>query len=416
MNPIQAVAAFSLYVFGIILAPIITPHITERVGRKPTYLVSTLLSALFAIGTSRSTTYAAVAVTRFFAGLTGGPIAVLVEGTFADLWSETFTGSYYIFIMMSQYLGAATGAIAGGAIVERTGGWRWTEYLHVILAAAALLYGAAMPETFPRALVRRAARRDNHRPDGLEPAPTGTDIGTMVRLTVTQPLAMLVAEPIVVMLALSLSLNFGVLFTAFVAVPATLSAGGLGPRAIGLAFLGPFAGALTAALIALVLDQAAFRRSSHKIEHRMLPAMLGALLATAALFWIGWTTRAGVAFPEAVPIAGLSIYVCGSALMLIGFISFIFDAYPRQETLSALTALACTRVLSAGWFVMIVPIAVLNIPSQWLFGIWGILTAVLAPVPFVVLFFGERLRTRSRYAETKEVRSYHSGSSTAMSA
>ena len=104
------------------------------------------------------------------------------------------------------------------------------------------------------------------------------------------------------------------------------------------------------------------------------------------------------------------------ALMLIGFISFIFDAYPRQETLSALTALACTRLPSAGWFVLIVPIAVLNIPSQWLFGIWGIIAAVLAPVPFVLFFFGERLRTRSRYAQTKEAMGHHDGNSAMMSA
>ncbi|KAH8901102.1 MFS general substrate transporter [Thozetella sp. PMI_491] len=401
-NPIQAIVAFSLYIFGIFFAPILTPHMTERLGRRPTYFAGIILNALFVLGTARARTYASIAVCRFFAGFFGGPIAVLVEGTFADLWSALFTSTYYIFIMASQYFGAAAGAIVGGAIVLEKGDWRWTAYIHMMLAAGALVYGAFMPETFPRTIIRRRARK-SHVPDHLPEAPTGTKIRTMARLTVTDPIIMLFSEPLVIIISLFLSLNFGVLFTAFVAVPSTLSAGGFDARQIGLAFFGPFGGAALAGFFVLVIDQITARQARAKyhrnmsIEFRMVPPMLGAVLMPGALFWIGWTTRAGSDFPAAVPIAGVGVYVCGSAMTLLGFISYIFDAYPPQATLSALTIMACTRVVSAGWFVLYVPIAVLNIPSQWVFGIWGIIAITFMPIPFVIYKWGESMRKRSSY-------------------
>lgn len=101
LSMVKAILPFSLFLFGIFFAPIFTPHLSERLGRMPVYIVSLPLMELFLVGASRSETYAAVAVTRFFAGLCGGPSVVLIEGTFADVWPAQFTSTYVSDILLS---------------------------------------------------------------------------------------------------------------------------------------------------------------------------------------------------------------------------------------------------------------------------------------------------------------------------
>ena len=104
-----AILGMSLYIFGISLAPIHTPHFSERFGRTPVYMTSLFGSALFVLGASRGKTFAAVAVCRFFAGLFGGPCLVLIEGTFADIWSPAATNTYYSFLAAAANIGAGLG-------------------------------------------------------------------------------------------------------------------------------------------------------------------------------------------------------------------------------------------------------------------------------------------------------------------
>jgi MFS transporter, DHA1 family, multidrug resistance protein len=104
-----AILGFSLYLFGIFFAPIYTPHCSERFGRRPVYYVSLFLCMLFTLGASRSMTWTSLAACRFFAGFTGGPCLVLIEGTFADIWSAATTNTYYSFLAASANAGAGLG-------------------------------------------------------------------------------------------------------------------------------------------------------------------------------------------------------------------------------------------------------------------------------------------------------------------
>lgn len=105
----MAVLGLSLPLFGIAFAPIITPHLSERFGRSPVYLVSLPLFALFILGAAYSSSFGALAVCRFFAGFFGGPCLVLIEGTFADVWPAHSTVTYYSFLSLASYIGAGCG-------------------------------------------------------------------------------------------------------------------------------------------------------------------------------------------------------------------------------------------------------------------------------------------------------------------
>ncbi len=104
-----AILGLSLNLLGIAFAPIITPHLSERFGRQAVYLVSLPTFSLFILGASFSRSFAALAVCRFFAGFFGGPCLVLIEGTFADVWSAKITVAYYSFLALASFIGAACG-------------------------------------------------------------------------------------------------------------------------------------------------------------------------------------------------------------------------------------------------------------------------------------------------------------------
>jgi DHA1 family multidrug resistance protein-like MFS transporter len=290
----QAILGMSLYLFGVTFAPIWTPHVTERTGRSLVYLYSLPACGLFLVGAGVSRSFAGVAICRFFAGLAGGPCLVLIEGTFADIWSAETTNTYYAFLGTAAYIGAACGPIAGGYIVTAYG-WRWTQYLSCIVIFAAFLFAIGMPETYQREIPRRRARRAG-KPFHQEPAQSGVTVSQMFRITVLDPIRMIFTEPIVALASAMLIFNFAVVFQWFITVPVVLtSVYGFDLERAGLAFTTAIVGAVLAAFCNIAIEQISTgmlmkRRGmtmAQTLEYRLVPAMLGQFLVTAALFWIG---------------------------------------------------------------------------------------------------------------------------------
>lgn len=201
--------------------------------------------------------------------------------------------------------------------------WRWTQYTTLMFCLAALFLGFGAPETYRRLLVRQRAKRLGVAAQ-QEPAPTGTTFGVMAKLTLINPLKLLVTDPVTLMLSLYMALNFGVLFAWFVLVPTVLiGVAKFTPAQVGDAFTSAIGGMGCAAISATLIDQGVVRYLCRKkgmryavdIEHRMITVIIGACLITAALFWVGWT--ANPMHKPVVPIIGTGVYVWGSAMCLV---------------------------------------------------------------------------------------------------
>ena len=342
----KAIAPFSLYLFGIAFAPIHTPHLSERYGRVPVYLVCLPVWMLFILGAGLAKNYATLAVCRFFAGFAGGPCLVLIEGTFADVWAVEVTLTYYSGLTLASYVGAACGEyfhlrdmilayryqqliisspgplIAGFLVTAKD--WRWTQYITLMLGLGAYFIGLGMPETYAREIVRSRARRHGMSHHQLSKAESGVTLREMAQITFFTPLKMLISEPLVILISLYLSFNFALLFQWFITVPAALqSVYGFTLQQAGLAFVAAAVGVVLAAVVVVVLDRILAPRAVRKskvtmrmeIEYRLYPAMIGAFLMFASLFWVGFTVKPSVNWPS--PVLGTMLYVFGSALVLV---------------------------------------------------------------------------------------------------
>lgn len=230
-----------------------------------------------------------------------------LEGTFADIWSAQFTNTYYAVQGLAAFIGAGLGALIGGQLVNATGGWRWTQYFPVCLAAAVLLVSINMPETYQREIPRRRARYQNKSRAQVvaaqTPAESGTTLAAMIKCTVIQPAIMVVTQPIVCLTSMIMFFTFALTFQWFISVPAALgtpppNGPGFTIDKIGLAFLTAIIGSTMGALTVIVIEQitnsinkkkiaqdpmAAFR----SVEYRVIPAMLGTVFMTVSLFWVG---------------------------------------------------------------------------------------------------------------------------------
>ncbi|KAI4199844.1 MAG: hypothetical protein LQ348_001814 [Seirophora lacunosa] len=359
-----AVLGLSLNLLGIAFAPITTPHLSERFGRSPVYLVSLPIFALFILGAGYSKSFAALAVCRFFAG-------------------------FFAPIILGYVVPAES--------------WRWTQYVTLMIALAAFLLGVGVPETYPREIVRTRARRGGYKID-LAKAESGVTLAEMAGTTLFTPLAMAVSDPVVVMITIYLALNFAVLFQWFIAVPAVLALTyGFTLHQAGLAFIAAVVGALVSTFTSSSIEGVTNRRNGctsmanmAPIEYRLVPGMFGSVGLVASLFWIGFSAKPTVHFM--VPIVGTGVYVWSSMSILTALVSYIFDAYPAKGTLSALTLMATTRLIFAAWLPLVVIQMIMGLQGQWAYSVFGFLAVPMIAVPIMLFIFGPRLRARSRYS------------------
>jgi DHA1 family multidrug resistance protein-like MFS transporter len=397
-----AIFGMSIFLLGVTFAPILSPHIAERVGRSVFYSTTFFIFMLFLLGSTRSKTFAGVLVCRFFAGLFGGPVLVNIEGTFADMWSADTTNTYYAFLGAASYIGAALGPLIGGFVVSSKG-WRWSGYVSLMISFGVFLFGIGMPESNQREIPRRRAKLQKvilNQP----PAQSGVTFAQMFKITVITPFVMLFSEPIDMITTLHLMLNWAVLFSWFIIVPAVLmGVYSFTLQQAGLAFSSAIAGTVFAALTSIGIEQFIYRRCLQhnkltmlSLEFRLIPAMIGAVLLPASLFWVGWTASPTVHW--AAPVVGTAVYVYASLLMVISYVPYLFDAYPPAGTLSALTTAACMRILLAA----LIPLGILQmfakLTGAWALSVFGFIGFAFMPIPFVLFFFGKKLREKSRYS------------------
>ncbi|KAJ3006921.1 hypothetical protein HKX48_009409 [Thoreauomyces humboldtii] len=403
ISMMEAVWGFSIYLFAIILSPIVVPHLSERLGRTAVYRGSVPFFAIFTVGAALSRTLPELLAARFFAGLFAGPSLVLIEGSFADIWSADSTVSYYAVLTSASFVGAALGPWVGGFLVD-AGNWRWCQWVTLAVSIGSMLFGYAIPETYAREILRRRLRCR-----GLEvripPALSGVTIRQMVQTTLFNPLRQLLTEPIVVLITLYLAYNFAVVFSFFISVPVVLSATyGFGVVHIGWAFTAAAAGALLAMVTSILIEKATpiMRRSSQtaqglpSIECRLIPAMVGSILVPGSLFLIAWTASPHI--DSAAPVIGTLFYVWGNAMVLTGFVSYLFDAYPAAGTLSALTVAACVRLGAAGGMSLAIVPIIVKLGGAWCYSMLALIGVAMFPFPVVLYIWGPSLRAGSRYS------------------
>lgn len=93
------------------LGPALGAGPSETWGRAIVYKVTFFIFMLFTLGAGFSHTFAALLVTRFFAGLFAGPILAIGAGTIADVFPPHTRAFASTAFVVAPFLGPVLGCV-----------------------------------------------------------------------------------------------------------------------------------------------------------------------------------------------------------------------------------------------------------------------------------------------------------------
>ena len=129
-----------------------------------------------------------------------------------------------------------------------------------------------------------------------------------------------------------------------------------------------------------------------KPEQRIRLVPIGAVLLPLGLFFYGWTIHYHVHW--IVPIIALAVIGTGNMIIFMALVLYLVDTFGSTHAASALAANTFVRSLGGA----LLPLSGLRLFNAlglgWGNSLLGFLAVAVIPVPFLLLRYGERLRTR----------------------
>lgn len=404
------IAGISLYVLGFALGPLLWAPLSEIYGRQVIFIVTFGAFTAFMGGATAKSTLATLLVMRFFGGSFGSSPFTNAGGVIADVFPANERGAAMGVFSLMPSLGPTTGPFISGFLGE-SAGWRWVMGLMVILAGCLWFIGSLfVPETYAPVLLRRRAAELSKRSGKVYKTKVDIekgDISTTKTLTIAlgRPFVLLFMEPIVLILAIYMSIIYGTLYLLFGAFPIVFQVErGWSQGVGGLAFLGVAAGMVAAIAIGGQLNKLYVKAGVKNggvspPEARLIGCMLGAVAFPVGMFWFAWTSYPSVHWISPV-LAGVP-FGFGLNLMFLGITNYLIDAYTIFAA-SVLAANTVLRSLFGAAFPLFTDAMYTKLGTQWASSVPAFLALVMLPAPFILYKYGAQIRSKCVYASEAE--------------
>lgn len=397
-----------LYLIGFGVGALSAGPFSEAFGRNPVYIVTLVIFMIWIMASALAPKYGALIVFRFLAGFFGATPLVVAGGSLSDIWNaEERTLTFPIFAN-AAFSGPILGPVIGGFIAESKLGWRWCEWIVLIwsgtVLAAAVFF---LPETYAPVLLKWKAQqmRDLTGDDRYKASSEVDADSFLVRVehSLARPFEIIFREPIVVLIALYLTIIYIILFGFLSAYEFLYSQTyGLSTGLTGLTFLGILVGLCICTATAPLVD----RRYRKKVEsnggkqpppeERLFYAMAAGWCIPAGMFWLAWTNNPSISIWSSI-VATVVIGVGILAVFISGY-QYIIDAYERYAA-SGLAAITLLRYLVSGGAVVFTIPMYKNLGVHWATTLLAFLSLACVPIPFVFYMYGERIRSYSKFAK-----------------
>ncbi|KAF4436463.1 MFS general substrate transporter [Fusarium austroafricanum] len=398
-----AISLVSIYSLGQVIGPAITSASSELFGRRRVLQLSILTALIFTIGSASAQTFRSLAVLRFLASVAVSPCASFALGVINDVWdveSSTMGTAMVLIAAMASIVPAALGMVCGAPLVVATSDWRWTFWLTAIFLGVAFIAVIPMPESFGPQIARQKARRLK------KDAPDRGDWKQLVWTLLARPVYMLFVEPVIFPTALVSAIAQGVVFCLYAAYPLILStAYSFNLTQIGLSFLPMFVGNVLAIPILGLIDRLPFIRThfsaSNGVDSTLLPerrlsgAVLGGVMMPISLFWLGWTARRDIHW--IVPLLSGLLFGMSYTLILISYAIYKNDIYGAKYGSSAFAAEVMIRYVLSAPVPLFTVQMIKRIGFNWSMSLVGFICVALVPIPWIFIYYGARLRRKSRF-------------------
>ena len=270
--------------------------LSETFGRNAVYISTLFIFMAFIMASALAPNIASQLTFRFFAGAFGSTPLTCAGGSISDMWSSIEKTFAFPLFAILGFGGPVLGPVIASYVIN-LGSWRWAEWIVLIIATLVLaLVLLFQPETFPPLLLKWKAEHlraetgdDRFR---AETEIISTSLASQLKVALTRPV-LFITEPIVLLMALYLTVLYIVLFTfldgySHIFHDVYKTSQGL----TNVIFTAMFCGILLAGLLVpwmYTLTKASFAKNAFVPEIRLWFAMLGAPAIPISLFWMAWT-------------------------------------------------------------------------------------------------------------------------------
>ncbi|KAJ7813897.1 MFS general substrate transporter [Mycena olivaceomarginata] len=402
-NEEQAALGISMFCLGFALVPLLTSAFSEEFGRRPLYVVCTIVFTAMYVVQATANSIQTVIAARFVCGAFGSTGATMVGGTVADVWAPAERGLPMAVYSLFAIAGTGTGPIVAGWI-EMSLGWRWIQWFHTIAGGLCIvLTVAVLQETRTGIMLTRKAKALRAKTGDARYRAHAEDtrgpLRSLLWVSATRPLILLLTEPTVLFFSLWIAFAWGIMYSMFESIlPVFEGLYGFNQGQAGLTFAGMTVGALLG--FATNLCQESLYRKHFPTrgpEARLFAACCAALLFPAGMFVYAWGARAAI--PWIVSVLGVTLFMWATFIMYLAVFTYLADCYGPYAS-SALAGQSLLRNLMGTAFPLFTPPMYARLGIHWASTLFGCVAVAMVPIPYVLLFLGPKIRARSRFAST----------------
>ncbi|KAG5298390.1 MFS multidrug transporter [Histoplasma ohiense] len=418
----------SVFSFGFALSPMVLAPFSEINGRRPMLVASGILFSVTQLGCAVTDSFAGMLLSRLFLGVGGSTFSSIIGGVLSDVYVTEERNTPMALFSGAVLFGTGFGPMVSSFIVHHTS-WRWVYYLQTIMSAVVTaMVVVFFKETRGNLLLSRKAQALNRWYEQLEEAGyVGVDmtvlgkdgeserqsqrirwkvksdeeresIAKVLAISLYRPFHLLFTEPVVFFFSLWVSFSWAVLYLQFGAIPLVFQDNhGFNLLQSGAVFASISIGGIIATFLSIWQEKYVHRlgKISSRPEGRLVFVCVESILMPVGMFWFGWTS-----FPSIhwiVPCLAIGCVTIGIFSIYLAVFNYLADTYHRYAS-SALAAQSCCRNLLGGVFPLVVRIMYVNLGYPEASSLLGGIGSLLTIVPWVLVFYGPKIRARSKIA------------------
>ncbi|RAK73873.1 MFS transporter [Aspergillus fijiensis CBS 313.89] len=392
----------TMYLIGLAIGSMFMAPLSELYGRKPVSVGCLAIFTIMIIPCAVSKNLATLIVCRFIGALFGSVMISTAPGMVADISHDDQRALAMSIWSIGPLNGPVVGPIVGGFVTQYLG-WRWMDWIALILSGVALILSCILKETYgPIILQQKAARlrKETGESRWWCRYDQKASLKELLTVNLSRPFVMAVTEPICIFWNIYIAIVYGILYLCFTAYPIVFrQIRGWSLGLSGLAFLGIGTGCLIT-----IACEPLIRRmiNSHKIdpetgkpapEAMVSIVCISALLIPAGELWFAWTgSPASVHW--IVPILAGIPFGAGNTGVFIYATNYLAGSYGVYAA-SAMAGNSVIRSILGGVLPLVGTYMYSGIGPNWSGTLLGLLEVLIVPIPFVFYKYGYKIRERS---------------------
>ncbi|RDW62905.1 MFS transporter [Aspergillus mulundensis] len=436
VSEVVASLATGIYLLGFAAGSLVSGPLSEILGRNAVYLGSLTLFMIFIMASGLAPNIGAQLAFRFLAGVFGCPPLTCAGGTIADLWNPLEKTLTFPLYAITSFGGPVLGPVIASYMGQGTLSWRWTNWIMLIMSGLVMaLIVLFQPETYGPLLLKWKAK--HYRKLTGDPRYRSEmdmeKIALFSRIRITnaciRQFTLTVHEPIILFIALYMTVIYIVLFTFFDGYPYIFQqVHGVSQGITNIVWIAMYVGIILASLWVPVVyvwtkkefaaasaspmmeassgdttenentssdDESTKKSHPTRPENRLWFAMLGAPFIPIGLFWMGWTDYKSISIWS--PIIASAVFGFGTITVFISSYMYVIDSYDAYAA-SALGFMTVSRYCAAGGMTVVGIPFYSNMGVQYTLTILACISVAMTPLPYVFWKFGHVIRGWSKFA------------------